>query len=196
MTGDEIITISIQNKYKKASISYGILQADFFKITKGEFHLMELDRLIEKFNNDNDTIKRDEIITISIQNKNKQFSTTYDISQADSFNGTKGEFHLMQLDKLVEKFINNNDTIKQILEPHVEAIKNCEGVFPPNSLALDCSLDHYHNGFCLWLGSGESIEIDFPMNIENASMIQSVVRDLGREVTHTWAQQYSINPQY
>jgi hypothetical protein len=53
MTGDEIITISIENKDKKASISYSILQADFFKITKGEFHLMELDRLIEKFNNDN-----------------------------------------------------------------------------------------------------------------------------------------------
>jgi len=53
MTGDEIITISIENKDKKASIRYGILQADFFKITKGEFHLMELDRLIEKFNNDN-----------------------------------------------------------------------------------------------------------------------------------------------
>ena len=52
MTGDEIITISIENKDKKVSISYSILQADFFKITKGEFHLMELDRLIEKFNND------------------------------------------------------------------------------------------------------------------------------------------------
>lgn len=83
-------------------------------------------------------------------------------------------------------------TIKQILEPHAEAIKNCEGIFPPNSLDLDC----YNNGFRLWLGCGESIEIDFPVNIENASMIQSVVRDLGREVTHTWAQQYSINPQY
>jgi len=53
MTGDEIITISIENKDKKLSISYSILQADLFKITKGEFHLMDLDRLIEKFNNDN-----------------------------------------------------------------------------------------------------------------------------------------------
>jgi hypothetical protein len=53
MTGDEIITISIESKDKKLSISYSILQADLFKITKGEFHLMELDRLVEKFNNDN-----------------------------------------------------------------------------------------------------------------------------------------------
>ena len=53
MTGDEIITISIENKDKKASISYSILQADLFKITKGEFHLMELDRLVERFNNEN-----------------------------------------------------------------------------------------------------------------------------------------------
>jgi hypothetical protein len=53
MTGDEIITISIENKDKKLSTSYSILQADLFNSTKGEFHLMELDRLIEKFNNDN-----------------------------------------------------------------------------------------------------------------------------------------------
>jgi hypothetical protein len=53
MTGKEIITISIENKDKKASISYCILQADLFKITRGEFHLMELDRLVERFNNDN-----------------------------------------------------------------------------------------------------------------------------------------------
>ncbi len=53
MTGDEIITISIESKDKKLSISYSILQADLFKITKGEFHLMELDRLVERFNNEN-----------------------------------------------------------------------------------------------------------------------------------------------
>jgi hypothetical protein len=53
MTGDEIITISIENKDKKLSTSYSILQADLFNSTKGEFHLMELDRLVEKSNNDN-----------------------------------------------------------------------------------------------------------------------------------------------
>jgi hypothetical protein len=53
MTGDEIITISIENKDKKLSTNYSILQADLFKSTKGEFHLMELDRLVEIFNNDN-----------------------------------------------------------------------------------------------------------------------------------------------
>jgi|688.fasta_scaffold152902_5 hypothetical protein len=53
MTGDEIITISIESKDKKLSTSYSVLQADIFKITKGEFHLMELDRLVERFNNEN-----------------------------------------------------------------------------------------------------------------------------------------------
>jgi len=53
MTGNEIITISIENKDKKLSTRYSILQADLFNSTKGEFHLMELDRLIERFNNDN-----------------------------------------------------------------------------------------------------------------------------------------------
>jgi hypothetical protein len=81
-------------------------------------------------------------------------------------------------------------TIKQILEPHAEAIKNCEGIFSPNFLDLDS------NGykFFLWLDGDEAIEIDVPVNLENASMIQSVVRDLGKEVIHTWGQQYSINP--
>ena len=53
MTGNEIITISIENKDKKLSTSYSILQADWFKGTKGEFHLMQLDHLVERFNNDN-----------------------------------------------------------------------------------------------------------------------------------------------
>jgi hypothetical protein len=53
MTGDEIITISIESKDKKLSTSYSILQADLFNSTKGEFHLMQLDHLVERFNNDN-----------------------------------------------------------------------------------------------------------------------------------------------
>ena len=81
-------------------------------------------------------------------------------------------------------------TIQQILEPHAEAIKNCEGIFSPNFLDLDS------NGykFFLWLDSDEAIEINVPVNIVNASMIQSIIRDLGREVMHSWSQQYSINP--
>ena len=86
-------------------------------------------------------------------------------------------------------------TIKQILEPHTEAIKNCEGIFTPNFLDLDCSLD-CDNGFSLWLDGNRKIEIHVPIGLENASMIQSVIRDLGKEVIHTWAQQYSTNPIY
>lgn len=81
-------------------------------------------------------------------------------------------------------------TIKQILDPHTESIKNCEGVFSPNFLDLDSSGD----SFFLWLDSDAAIKIDVPFNLENASMIQSVVRDLGKEVIHTWSLQYSINP--
>jgi hypothetical protein len=84
-------------------------------------------------------------------------------------------------------------TIKQILEPHKESIKNCEGIFSPNFLDLDGQIPNW-NGFSLWLDGDEKIEIDVPVNLENASMIQSVVRDLGKEVIHTWGQQYSINP--
>jgi hypothetical protein len=80
--------------------------------------------------------------------------------------------------------------IKQILEPHTESIKNCEGIFTPNFLDLDS------NGykFFLWLDGDAAIEINVTVNLENASMIQSVIRDLGKEVVHTWNQQYSINP--
>ena len=53
MTGDEIITISIESKDKKLSTSYSILQADLFKMKNGEYHLMLLDKLVERFNNDN-----------------------------------------------------------------------------------------------------------------------------------------------
>jgi hypothetical protein len=84
-------------------------------------------------------------------------------------------------------------TIKQILEPHKEAIKNCEGIFSPNFLDLDGRMPDW-NGFSLWLSGDEKIEIDVPVNIANASMIQSVIRDLGREVIHSWSQQYSIKP--
>ena len=135
----------------------------------------------------------DEIITISIENKDKKLSTSYSILQADSFNIAKGEFHLMQLDKLVEKFNNNNNTIKQILETHKEAIKNCEGVYSFRELDLDVSIPDF-NSFSLWLDGDTKVKIDVPVNIENASMIQSVIRDLGREVMHSWSQQYSIKP--
>ena len=83
--------------------------------------------------------------------------------------------------------------IKEILEPHAEAIKNCEGIFTPNFLDLDGKIPNW-DGFSLWLDGDEKIEIDIPINIENASMIQSVIRDFGREVMHTWGQQYSSKP--
>jgi len=48
-----------------------------------------------------------ELITITISNgidREKQISTRYSIMEADRFRGTKGEYHLMVLDNLVERF--------------------------------------------------------------------------------------------
>lgn len=84
-------------------------------------------------------------------------------------------------------------TINKILEPYIESIKNCEGCFIPNFLDLDYQVPSC-SGFSLWLDGNEKIDIDISVNLENASAIQSVIRDLGREVIHTWSQQYSINP--
>jgi len=84
-------------------------------------------------------------------------------------------------------------TIQQILEPHKEAIKNCEGIYSFNELDLDVSVPDL-KGFSLWLDGDTKVKINVPVNIENASMIQSILRDLGREVMHSWSQQYSIKP--
>ena len=49
-----------------------------------------------------------ELITITIsdvvEGKEIRLSTRYGLSEADLFNGTKGEFHLMHLDNLVRRF--------------------------------------------------------------------------------------------
>jgi len=49
MTGDELITITIENADKKISSRYSLLEADRFRSSKGEYHLLQLDYLIEKF---------------------------------------------------------------------------------------------------------------------------------------------------
>ena len=52
MSGDEIITITIEDPHsdKRMSTHYSILQADTCKLSKGEYHTMMLDALIERFN--------------------------------------------------------------------------------------------------------------------------------------------------
>ena len=52
MTGNEIITITIEDEEKRISTLYNILNADYFNGTKGAYHLMVLDDLIERFKND------------------------------------------------------------------------------------------------------------------------------------------------
>jgi hypothetical protein len=51
-------------------------------------------------------LRGNETITITIRNGEKALSTSYNIKSADWFNGTKGEYHLMKLDFLVERFRN------------------------------------------------------------------------------------------
>ena len=49
MTGDELVTITIENTDKKISSRYSVLEADRYKGTKGEYHLLHLDALVENF---------------------------------------------------------------------------------------------------------------------------------------------------
>jgi len=53
MTGNELITITIEDGDKRISTRYGVLEADRFNGTKGEYHLLVLDNLIKKFDSDN-----------------------------------------------------------------------------------------------------------------------------------------------
>ena len=54
MNGNELITITIndvvEGKEIRLSTRYGLLEADLFNGTKGEFHLMQLDGLLRRFN--------------------------------------------------------------------------------------------------------------------------------------------------
>jgi hypothetical protein len=52
MTGNEIITITIEEPdlNKKAFLRYSVMEADLFCGTKGEYHLMMIDYLVEKYN--------------------------------------------------------------------------------------------------------------------------------------------------
>jgi hypothetical protein len=52
MSGDEIITITIEDPHsdKRMSTRYSIIQADTCKLSKGEYHTIMLDALIERFN--------------------------------------------------------------------------------------------------------------------------------------------------
>jgi len=58
MTGDEIVTITIENTDKKISSRYSVLEADRYKGTKGEYHLLHLDALVEKFDSKNAQVEK------------------------------------------------------------------------------------------------------------------------------------------
>ena len=55
MNGNEIITITISNDIggeTRISTRYSVMQADMFRGTKGEFHLMQLDDLVKRYENE------------------------------------------------------------------------------------------------------------------------------------------------
>ena len=51
-------------------------------------------------------LRGNETITITIRNGEKALSTSYNVTNADRFNGTKEDYHLMKLGFLVERFRN------------------------------------------------------------------------------------------
>lgn len=60
MSGDELITITIEDPHSdnRLSTRYSLLQADTSKLSKGEYHNMMIDMLIERFNKEKDNEKR------------------------------------------------------------------------------------------------------------------------------------------
>lgn len=51
-----------------------------------------------------------ELIIITIEDGDKRISTRYSLMDADRFNGTKGEYHLLMLNALVKRF---NDSMEK-----------------------------------------------------------------------------------
>lgn len=76
-----------------------------------------------------------------------------------------------------------------LLRPHLDA--KPEGIFTFGEFDLDLNRA---GGFALWLDSNEKVVIPLDVNRDNAVLIQRVVRALGREVLHTWSEQYSTEP--
>jgi hypothetical protein len=54
ITGEELITITIERQQnvgtKRLSTRYSMMSADRFRGTKGEFHLMHINMLIDRWN--------------------------------------------------------------------------------------------------------------------------------------------------
>jgi len=48
MTGNEFITITIEDGDKRISTRYGVMEADLFNGKKGTYHLLMLDSLFKK----------------------------------------------------------------------------------------------------------------------------------------------------
>ena len=92
------------------------------------------------------------------------------------------------------------------IRPFIEM--DTDGIFGKGIYDLDIIVkagslsDEWPRGFTLWFGTaaGKSYDTDELLRIpcegtiEEAKLIQKVVRSFGREVHHTWGQQYSPNP--
>ncbi len=86
----------------------------------------------------------------------------------------------------------NKEELINLIKPYID--KNPEGVFDCGEFDLDVHLPDGRKTFSLFVDGDTFIHIPLSLNLENAILIQEVVRSLGREVRHTWAEQYSTNP--
>ena len=81
--------------------------------------------------------------------------------------------------------------IENLIRSYVD--KNPEGIFVNGEFDLDVNVPT-GNGFSLWFDGDTHVVISISVGKENAELIQKAVRGLGREVIHTWSQQYGVNP--
>lgn len=69
---------------------------------------------------------------------------------------------------------------------------NPKGIFDNGEFDLDYEGSPQKSPtFLLWVDGNTCVRIPISCNKENAGLIQKVVSFLGREVVHTWEQQYS-----
>ena len=83
-------------------------------------------------------------------------------------------------------------TIEELVEMIRHYIeKHPEGIFDCGEFDLDVNIDARDGSLSLWLDS--DTKLDFPKGV-SGDEIQKAVRSLGRELLHTWGQQYSEYP--
>ncbi len=86
--------------------------------------------------------------------------------------------------------------LHDLLKPYMDP--KYDGTFNRNEFDLDVDVHNDWKTFALFVGGpewdGEVVRIDLPVTLENADLIQKVVRSFGRELLHTWNMKYNADP--